>query len=98
MSTAPNRPDRLYLVEPGTDLDRALLEVEAGRESLELVHGRWRFHVVPTAGPAADPDLEFRRRLAAEMDRLRASQEPLGMSTADLIREVRDEWDKETGG
>ena len=47
--------------------------------------------VIPPYVPASDEEKARRRELGKEADRLRKLIEPIGMSTSDLIRQVRDE-------
>lgn len=86
-------PPRRLEVRPGSDLDVALSEAEAAGAPLELVHGDETYWLVPTTAPIEELDRAGRKALVAHTRARRDRQKPLGITTAQLIREGRGEND-----
>jgi hypothetical protein len=84
---------RRVTVEPDTELDRALRAAESSGESVELVHGARRYLLRPdqVGDPITEEERATRRAIMERALANRARQAPLGISTAELIREMRTE-------
>ncbi len=76
------------VVTPGSDLDATLSRLEAEGGFVELVHGESRYQLVPITGDI-DVRRAWRRLLAARTRAFRDRQPPLGLTTAQLVREAR---------
>lgn len=79
------------IVSPGTDLDVALTEAEAAGGSIELAHGGRIYQLVPATSRIDETEWERRGVLMERALAVRAKQQPLGITTAELIREIRAE-------
>ncbi|MGI8552342.1 MAG: hypothetical protein ACR2PL_16380 [Dehalococcoidia bacterium] len=80
-------------VEPGSELDRALAHVEATRGQVELLHGQRSYKLVRLPGPFTEEERARRVALMEQTLADRNRQQPLGITTAELIREGRGEAD-----
>jgi len=78
-------------VTAGSELDAALAKAEMAGESVELVHGGRRYRIVPAGKVLTPADLARRREIGRRALAARAKQKPLGITTAELIREARAE-------
>lgn len=77
-------------VERGSELDRTLTQAEDAGDSIELVHGArtYLLQLVSAGGVLSDEERAWRKALVERTLALRNSQPPLGISTAELIRET----------
>lgn len=86
---------RVIDVEPGSALDTALRASEADGSVLEIAHGGRRYQLVPLKYDDEGDEVAWRRAFQARVLALRNAQNPLGITTAELIREARAENDGE---
>lgn len=80
-------------IRSGSELDRALTQAENAGEAVELVHSD-RIYLLQLVGAGGQISDEERARRTALVERTLANrnrQAPLGISTAELIREMRKE-------
>lgn len=80
-------------VQPQSPLDCALRSAASTGAIVEIVHGRQRYHLVPVTGDIDDARRAWRGALMARTLAHRDAQPPLGITTAQLIRESRGETD-----
>ena len=80
-----------FTMTPGSDLARMLTEAEAQSALVELVHGERSYWLVPYSAKGDDFELAWRRSLVDRTLAHRNEQQPLGITTAQLIREGRGE-------
>jgi len=79
-------------VEPGSELDRAIAKAEGSGESVEVVRGNRTYALQLLSGRVlTEEELAWRKALVERTRALRDSQSPLGISTDELIRQVRAE-------
>lgn len=78
-----------------SDLDAEFSDAEYRNQLIELVHGDKRYQLVPLDGDTFDAEKAWRTALMARAWAIRDQQEPLGMTTAQLVREAREELDGE---
>jgi hypothetical protein len=78
-------------INAGSDLEEALANAEASGDTIELVHNGRTYRLVPIGTPLDPAERARRDDLVARTLVARNRQRPLGISTAELIREVRSE-------
>jgi hypothetical protein len=74
----------------GSALERALDEAEAAGMQIQLVRGDRRYLLQPLPSRSLTSEEKTRRRALTERAlAIRDQQEPLGVTTAELVREAR---------
>ena len=84
-------PPIRFEVHAGSDLDRALTAAEGEGRVLEIIHGAAVYCIVPASAPIEETDRAWGRALALHTFAVRDRQEPLDITTAQLIRQARSE-------
>jgi hypothetical protein len=82
---------REITVPEGSERDAALRDAQCHGEEIELVPSGLRYQLVPLFGDTESAQRAWRSALAARSQAIRDSLEPLGMTTAELVRERRGE-------
>ncbi|MGI8552344.1 MAG: hypothetical protein ACR2PL_16390 [Dehalococcoidia bacterium] len=80
-----------YEVKSGTEPERMLNQLEWAGGELELAHGEELYRVTRIANQDSPSERARREELRKEALAIRGQQEPLGITTAELIREARGE-------
>ena len=79
------------VIPPESEIARIISEAEAEGHGIELVCGESRYQLVPITGGIEDVEIGWRRVMAARARAIRDRQQPLGITTAQLVREARGE-------
>jgi hypothetical protein len=86
---------RVIEIPEGSDAGAEFADAEYRNQLIELVHGERRYQLIPLDGDTEDVEKAWRTAMMARAWDIRDAQEPLGMTTAQLVRESRGEMDDE---
>lgn len=78
-------------VEPSSELGRAVLDAEERGDTIRLNIGTRSFVLEPESDGTVEGEIAVRRALMKRTLANRDRQQPLGITTAQLIREARAE-------
>jgi hypothetical protein len=82
---------RVIEIPEGSDAGAAFADAEYRNQLIELVHGGRRYQLIPLDGDVEDVEKAWRTAMMARAWAIRDTQEPLGMTTAQLVHESRGE-------